>query len=85
MSLALIFPLFLLSGILWPVISMPVWLQYVSTILPLTDVTTVITSLILRETVSPLLVLRSILVPVGWITLVGALTKMFILDTLHRG
>ena len=57
-SLALIFPLFLLSGILWPVISMPVWLQYVSSVLPLTDVTTAITSIILRGTVSPMLLLR---------------------------
>merc|ERR1719411_684020 len=83
-SLALIFPLFLLAGVLWPPQAMPVWLQWISVCLPLTPPTHLISSLILRSTASPGLVIRSIMLPVGWIAGLGILTKLFILDTLHR-
>ena len=57
-SLALIFPLFLLSGVLWPNQAMPVWLQWISLCLPLTPPTHLISSLILRSTASLGLVIR---------------------------
>ncbi|XP_067949251.1 ABC transporter G family member 20-like [Watersipora subatra] len=37
LSLALVFPFLLLSGILWPIEGMPQWLQYISVALPLTQ------------------------------------------------
>ena len=57
-ALALIFPLVLLSGVLWPSISMPVWLQWLATCLPLTDATAVTTSLILRGSANYIWVVR---------------------------
>ena len=56
--MGLIFPLFLLSGVLWPHQSQPAWLQVISSWLPLTWPTSLISSLILRSTASPGLVLR---------------------------
>jgi len=36
LSLAVVFPFLLASGILWPIEAMPQWLQYISICLPLT-------------------------------------------------
>ena len=58
-ALALIFPLFLLSGVLWPNQAMPVWLQWISSCLPLTAPTHLISSLVLRSTATTGLVIRS--------------------------
>ena len=57
-SLALIFPLFLLAGVLWPRLSTPAWLQFLSAWLPLPPPPSLLTSLVLRHTALPALLLR---------------------------
>ena len=57
-SLALIFPLFLLSGVLWPLQSLPAWLQLISRCLPLTPPTSLVSSLVLRSTAPSGLLVR---------------------------
>ena len=53
-SLAIIFPMFLLSGVLWPFIAMPVWLQWVAGCLPVTPACSALNHLVLRSSITPL-------------------------------
>ena len=83
-ALAIIFPMFLMAGIIWPRTTMPVFLQYLAECLPLTPACDAVRDLLLRDQLCGWLALRAAMVPGIWILALLVLTKYYILSKLHR-
>ena len=84
MALAIIFPMFLMAGVLWPRTTMPVVLQYLAECLPLTPACDAVRDLMLRDHLCGWVFLRAALVPGAWIFGLLIISKYYILEKLHR-
>ena len=84
MALAIIFPMFLMAGVLWPRTTMPVVLQYLAECLPLTPACDAVRDLMLRDHLCGWVFLRAALVPGAWIFGLLIISKYYILKKLHR-
>ena len=51
-ALAVIFPMFLISGVLWPSVSMPIWLQWVASLMPVTHACQAVHHIVLRSSIT---------------------------------
>jgi len=83
LSVGIIFPAFLLSGVLWPRIGMPTFLKYLSEGLPLTPTCDSVRDLLLKGQVGPGILARSMLLPAGWLVCLLLLAKWKLLEKLH--
>ena len=84
LALAIIFPMFLMAGVLWPRTTMPVVLQYLAECLPLTPACDAVRDLLLRGHLGGWVFARAVMVPGAWIVGLLLLSKYYILKKLHR-